>query len=96
MFAGAELRELRRCALELSAHASGDRITLVNEDAIDAPLPTRPYRAVGCDVADTSDQIYSTAQMVLKVQRPARAESSGEAELDIEVGDANRHQRRRQ
>jgi 16S rRNA (adenine1518-N6/adenine1519-N6)-dimethyltransferase len=25
----------------------GDRITLVNEDALDAPLPTRPYRAVG-------------------------------------------------
>src|SRR5713226_6033438 len=25
----------------------GDRITLVNEDAIDAPLPARPYRAVG-------------------------------------------------
>jgi 16S rRNA (adenine1518-N6/adenine1519-N6)-dimethyltransferase len=25
----------------------GDRITLVNEDAIEAPLPDRPYRAVG-------------------------------------------------
>ena len=25
----------------------GDRITLVNEDAMDAPLPARPYRAVG-------------------------------------------------
>jgi len=25
----------------------GDRITLVNEDAIDAPLPAQPYRAVG-------------------------------------------------
>src|SRR5258708_20905706 len=25
----------------------GDRITLVNEDAVEAPLPTRPYRAVG-------------------------------------------------
>jgi len=25
----------------------GDRITLVNEDAIEAPLPARPYRAVG-------------------------------------------------
>ncbi|HXH37866.1 MAG TPA: 16S rRNA (adenine(1518)-N(6)/adenine(1519)-N(6))-dimethyltransferase RsmA [Thermoanaerobaculia bacterium] len=25
----------------------GDRITLVNEDAIDAPMPVRPYRAVG-------------------------------------------------
>ncbi len=25
----------------------GDRITLVNEDAIDAPLPNQPYRAVG-------------------------------------------------
>jgi 16S rRNA (adenine1518-N6/adenine1519-N6)-dimethyltransferase len=25
----------------------GDRITLVNGDAIDAPLPSRPYRAVG-------------------------------------------------
>ena len=25
----------------------GDRITLVNDDAIEAPFPTRPYRAVG-------------------------------------------------
>jgi 16S rRNA (adenine1518-N6/adenine1519-N6)-dimethyltransferase len=25
----------------------GDRLTLINEDAIEAPLPTRPYRAVG-------------------------------------------------
>jgi 16S rRNA (adenine1518-N6/adenine1519-N6)-dimethyltransferase len=25
----------------------GDRITLINEDAIEAPLPDRPYRAVG-------------------------------------------------
>jgi 16S rRNA (adenine1518-N6/adenine1519-N6)-dimethyltransferase len=25
----------------------GDRITLVNDDAIEAPLPSRPYRAVG-------------------------------------------------
>ena len=25
----------------------GDRITLVNEDAMEAPLPARPYRAVG-------------------------------------------------
>jgi NAD(P) transhydrogenase subunit alpha len=41
------------------------------------------YKAVGADVVDTPEQIYATAQMILKVQRPARAESSGEAELDM-------------
>jgi 16S rRNA (adenine1518-N6/adenine1519-N6)-dimethyltransferase len=35
---------------ELSARLRaqfGDRITLINDDAIDAPLPSQPYRAVG-------------------------------------------------
>ena len=41
------------------------------------------YKSVGADVVDTPEQIYATAQMILKVQRPARAESSGEAELDM-------------
>jgi NAD(P) transhydrogenase subunit alpha len=41
------------------------------------------YKSVGADVVDTPEQIYATAQMILKVQRPARAESSVEAELDM-------------
>jgi NAD(P) transhydrogenase subunit alpha len=41
------------------------------------------YRAAGCDLADTAAEIYSTAQMVLKVQRPGRDDGSGAAELDL-------------
>lgn len=41
------------------------------------------YRNAGCDLADTSAEIYSTAQMILKVQRPGRDESTGQAELDL-------------
>src|SRR6202165_5096603 len=41
------------------------------------------YRAAGCDLADVPAEIYSSAQMILKVQRPGREEGSNQAELDL-------------
>src|SRR5450830_1659436 len=61
---------------------AGHRVVIERDAGLRAGFTDDAYRAVGCDVVDTSDEIYSTAQMVLKVQRPGRAESSGEAELD--------------
>src|SRR5450759_5034450 len=62
---------------------AGHRVVVERDAGLRAGFTDDAYRAVGCDVVDTSEEIYSTAQMVLKVQRPGRAESSGQAELDM-------------
>jgi len=62
---------------------AGHRVVVERGAGQRAGFTDEAYKAVGADIADTPEQIYSTAQMILKVQRPARAESSGEAELDM-------------
>jgi NAD(P) transhydrogenase subunit alpha len=62
---------------------AGHRVVIERGAGQRAGFTDDAYKAVGADVVDTPKQIYSTAQMILKVQRPARAESSGEAELDM-------------
>jgi H+-translocating NAD(P) transhydrogenase subunit alpha len=57
------------------------RVVVERGAGLRAGFTDEGYRAAGCDLADSADEIYSTAQMVLKVQRPARNEA-GEAELD--------------
>jgi proton-translocating NAD(P)+ transhydrogenase subunit alpha len=57
------------------------RVVVERGAGIRAGFTDEAYRAVGCDLADSAEEIYSTAQMILKVQRPGRAEL-GEAELD--------------
>ena len=64
---------------------AGHRVVVERGAGQRAGFTDDAYKAVGADVVDTPEQIYSTAQMILKVQRPARAESSGEAELDMLV-----------
>ena len=61
----------------------GHRIVVERDAGLRAGFIDESYRAAGCDLADTAAEIYSTAQMILKVQRPARDEASGEAELDL-------------
>jgi NAD(P) transhydrogenase subunit alpha len=60
---------------------AGHRVVVERGAGIRAGFTDEAYRAVGCDLADSAEEIYSTAQMILKVQRPGRAEV-GEAELD--------------
>ena len=60
---------------------SGHRVIVERGAGIRAGFTDEAYRAAGCDLADSAEEIYSTAQMILKVQRPGRAEV-GEAELD--------------
>jgi NAD(P) transhydrogenase subunit alpha len=62
---------------------AGHRVVVERGAGQRAGFTDEAYRAIGADVADTPEQIYSTAQMILKVQRPARAESYGESELDM-------------
>ena len=60
---------------------AGHRVVIERGAGIRAGFTDEAYRAAGCDLADSAEEIYSTAQMLLKVQRPGRAEM-GEAELD--------------
>jgi NAD(P) transhydrogenase subunit alpha len=57
------------------------RVVVERGAGLRAGFTDEAYSAAGCDLADSAEEIYSTAQMVLKVQRPGRAEV-GEAELD--------------
>ena len=60
---------------------AGHRVVVERGAGLRAGFTDEAYRAAGCDLADSADEIYSTAQMILKVQRPARNEA-GKAELD--------------
>src|ERR1700730_4529760 len=62
---------------------AGHRVVVERDAGLRAGFTDDAYRAVGCAVVDTANEIYSTAQMILKVQRPGREESRGEAELDM-------------
>jgi NAD(P) transhydrogenase subunit alpha len=60
---------------------AGHRVVVERSAGIRAGFTDEAYRSAGCDLADSAAEIYSTAQMILKVQRPGRDEA-GEAELD--------------
>jgi len=60
---------------------AGHRVVVERGAGSRAGFTDEAYRSAGCDLADSAEEIYSTAQMILKVQRPGRADA-GEAELD--------------
>jgi H+-translocating NAD(P) transhydrogenase subunit alpha len=62
---------------------AGHRVLIERGAGQRAGFTDEAYRASGCDLADTSTEVYSTAEMILKVQRPGRDESTGQAELDL-------------
>jgi NAD(P) transhydrogenase subunit alpha len=62
---------------------AGHRVVIQRDAGKRAGFTDDAYRAAGCDLADSAAEIYGSAQMILKVQRPARDEASGEAELDM-------------
>jgi len=59
----------------------GHRVVVERGAGLKAGFTDEAYHAAGCDLADSAGEIYSSARMILKVQRPAR-EEAGEAELD--------------
>jgi NAD(P) transhydrogenase subunit alpha len=60
---------------------AGHRVVVERGAGMRAGFTDEAYRDAGCDLADSAGEIYATAQMILKVQRPGRDEA-GEAELD--------------
>jgi NAD(P) transhydrogenase subunit alpha len=60
---------------------AGHRLVVERGAGMRAGFTDDAYHAAGCDLADSAGEIYATAQMILKVQRPGRDEA-GEAELD--------------
>src|SRR6266480_4574486 len=62
---------------------AGHRVIVERDAGLRAGFTDDAYRSAGCEVIDAVEEIYSTAQIVLKVQRPGRDENSGEAELDM-------------
>jgi NAD(P) transhydrogenase subunit alpha len=62
---------------------AGHRVVIERGAGQRAGFTDEAYRGAGCDLADGAQEIYGSAQMILKVQRPARDEGSGEAELDM-------------
>lgn len=60
---------------------AGHRIVVERGAGLRAGFTDEAYSTAGCDLADSAGEIYSTAQMILKVQRPGRDEAGG-AELD--------------
>ncbi len=62
---------------------AGHRVIVERDAGLRAGFTDDAYRTAGCEVIDAVEEIYSTAQIVLKVQRPGRDENSGEAELDM-------------
>lgn len=62
---------------------AGHRVVIERDAGLRAGFTDEAYRAAGCDVLDRAQDIYASAQMILKVQRPGRDESTGEAELDM-------------
>ncbi len=62
---------------------AGHRVVVERGAGQRAGFTDEAYRAAGCDLADVPAEIYSSAQMILKVQRPAREEGSSKSELDL-------------
>ena len=62
---------------------AGHQVVIERGAGIRAGFTDDAYRSAGCDLADRAEDIYRTAQMVLKVQRPGRDQNSGQAELDM-------------
>lgn len=62
---------------------AGHRIVIERGAGLRAGFTDEGYRAVGCDLADRPEEIYRTAQLVLKVQRPAMDGGAGSSEVEM-------------
>src|SRR5689334_10887866 len=62
---------------------TGHRVVIEHDAGLRAGFTDDSYRDAGAEIADSSSEVYANSQMILKVQRPGRDASSGEAELDM-------------
>jgi len=61
---------------------AGHQVVIERGAGMRAGFTDEAYRAVGCDLADSAEEIYRTAALVLKLQRPA-TDAGGRSELDM-------------
>ncbi len=61
---------------------AGHRVTIERGAGLRAGFTDEAYRAVGCDLADTPEEIYRSAQLVLKVQRPTMNAEAPPSEVE--------------
>src|SRR5438045_1623561 len=62
---------------------AGHRVVIEHDAGLRAGFTDDAYRDAGAEIVDSSSEVYANSQMILKVQRPGRDASSGEAELDM-------------
>jgi NAD(P) transhydrogenase subunit alpha len=62
---------------------AGHRVIVERDAGMRAGFTDEAYSSAGAWIVESAQEIYSDAQMILKVQRPGREENSGEAELDM-------------
>src|SRR5215212_10141191 len=62
---------------------AGHRVMVERDAGLRAGFIDDAYTAAGCDLVDRAQDVYASAQMILKVQRPGRDGVTGEAELDM-------------
>jgi NAD(P) transhydrogenase subunit alpha len=62
---------------------AGHRVIVERDAGMRAGFTDEAYSGAGAGIVESPQEIYSDAQMILKVQRPGRDENSGEAELDM-------------
>ncbi len=64
---------------------AGHHVVIERDAGLRAGFTDEAYRAVGCDLADTREEIYAKAQLVLKVQRPTIDASSGAGRSEVDM-----------
>ncbi|HEU4748972.1 MAG TPA: Re/Si-specific NAD(P)(+) transhydrogenase subunit alpha [Gemmatimonadaceae bacterium] len=62
---------------------AGHQVVIERGAGLRAGFTDEAYRAAGCDLADSAEDIYRTAAMVLKLQRPGTGQGHGRSELDM-------------
>ena len=65
---------------------AGHRIVVERGAGLRAGFTDEAYSAAGCDLADSAREIYSTAQMILKVQRPGGQELAQLKQESVLIG----------
>ncbi len=62
---------------------AGHQVVIERGAGLRAGFTDEAYRDVGCDLADTPEEVYRTAALVMKVQRPTTDGGAGRSEVDM-------------
>ena len=62
---------------------AGHQAVIERGAGLRAGFTDEAYRDVGCDLADTPEEVYRTAALVMKVQRPTTDGGAGRSEVDM-------------